>query len=74
MKQDNLPVALMMKTLEKLVAESGITYREIERRALALGYDINLWKILAVSKTDTERIKILSTIDSYVEPILDVLE
>ena len=27
-----------------------------------------------MSKTDTERIKILSTIDSYVEPILDVLE
>ena len=48
--------------------------REIERRALTLGYDINLWKILSVSKTDTQRIKILSTIDSYVEPILDVLE
>ena len=74
MKQDNLPVALMIKTLERLVAESGISYREIERRALALGYDINLWKILSVSKTDTQRIKILSTIDSYVEPILDVLE
>lgn len=74
MAKQELPVAIMVKTLEKVIKDSGLSYREIERRATALGYDINLWKILAVSKSDTERIKLLSTLDSYIEPILDVLK
>lgn len=74
MANQELPVAIMVKTLEKAIRDSGLSYREIERRANALGYDINLWKILSVSKSDTERIKLLSTLDSYIEPILDVLE
>ena len=72
MANQELPVAIMVKTLEKAIRDSGLSYREIERRANALGYDINLWKILSVSKSDTERIKLLSTLDSYIEPILDV--
>lgn len=74
MAKQELPIAIMVKTLEKIIRDSGLSYREIERRANALGYDINLWKILSVSKSDTERIKLLSTLDSYIEPILDVLE
>ena len=74
MANQELPVAIMVKTLEKAIRDSGLSYREIERRANALGYDINLWKILSVSKSDTERIKLLSTLDSYIEQILDVLE
>ena len=74
MATQKLPIRIMSETLQKMISESGISYREIERRANAMGYDINLWKILAVSKTDTERIKLLSTLDEYIEPILDVLE
>ena len=75
MSTQRLPIKTIIETLDKMVKDSGLSYREIQRRANALGYNFTLYSILAVAKADNaNNIGVLDTADKYIEAVLDVLE
>jgi len=73
MAKELLPTEVMTKTLEKMVQDSGKSYREIAREANKMGSDVSLWSILSVAKSDSDRIKVLASVDKYILTVLDVL-
>ena len=69
----NCPVRKMLKTLSKIVQESGLSYQEIANRAVAKGYETTPYKVRYVCNGKFEENKMVPSLDSYISVVLDVL-